>query len=169
MKIELSDYNSDWPRIFDSEKLLIEAKFPIKEIIIEHIGSSAVPNLKAKPVIDLLIGISSLPEDIQSIVDYLKNLGYIYVEEYNMTIPERRFFMKDTNGKRSHHLHLVSFNSDFWDRHIFFRNQLHQNPELRKAYEKLKTDLSKVEWNSGNDYADAKSNFIKSVEKNRHD
>ncbi|HET6992908.1 MAG TPA: GrpB family protein [Bacteroidia bacterium] len=167
MKIELSEYNSEWTKSFEAEKILIKAGFPLEEILIEHIGSTSVPNLKAKPVIDLMIGVPILPIDIQPVVNYLKKMGYQYVEEYNLTIPERRFFIKDTDGKRTHHLHLVSFNSDFWERHLFFRNQLRNNLEIRQQYEKLKTELSKHEWDSTNDYAKAKNDFIKSIEKNK--
>ena len=165
--ILLSDYNPDWTKMYITEKQLISTGFPIKDFLIEHIGSTSVPDLKAKPVIDILIGVSSLPVDIIPIASYFKNLGYEYIEKYNLIMPDRRFFQKDINGKRAYHIHMVTIDSDFWDRHLFFRNQLRENSAIRQQYEKLKTDLSKQQWDSSNDYADAKSDFIKSIEQRR--
>lgn len=167
MTIELSDYNPSWPKIFTIERELISTDFPIKEFTIEHIGSTAVPHLKAKPVIDILIGVSALPTDITPTANHLKILGYEYVEKYNLVMPDRRFFQKDTDGKRTHHIHMVAIHSDFWDRHLFFRNQLRDNSAIRQQYQQLKMDLVTRQWNSGNDYADAKSAFIKSIEQRR--
>ncbi|MFL5763142.1 MAG: GrpB family protein [Bacteroidia bacterium] len=168
MTIELSPYNPDWPYMFTAEKELISANFPEKDFSIEHIGSTAVSGLKAKPVIDILIGLSpSLPADITPIANHLRVLGYKYIEKYNLMIPERRYFTKEVNGKPTHHIHIVAMHSDFWNRHLFFRDQLRENPAIREQYERLKTDLAKQQWNSGNDYADAKSDFIRSIEKRR--
>jgi len=164
MTIDLSEYNIEWLTLFDTEKSIISLNFPIQEILIEHIGSTSVKDLKAKPIIDIMIGLTELPSDISPVVKYLRTLGYEYISEYNLTIPERRFFQKDINGKRSHHIHMVSFNSDFWDRHLFFRNQLRSNPLIREEYGKLKIELTTQQWNSVNDYANAKSNFIKSID-----
>ncbi len=164
MTIELSEYNIEWINIFNKERNIISTDFPIKENLIEHIGSTSVPNLKAKPIVDIMIGMVELPSDISSIVTFLETLGYEYISEYNFTIPERRFFQKNINGKRTHHIHMVSFNSDFWDKHLFFRNQLRSNTLIREEYEKLKVNLAKRQWNSGNDYAEAKGNFIKSID-----
>lgn len=165
MKIELANYDPAWINRFEREKALISAGFPISDFIIEHIGSTAVPGLKAKPVIDILVGLPVLPENIEPIVTHLKDTGYMYIEEYNREIPERRFFRKDINGKRTHHLHMVSFQSNFWHRHIFFRDRLRNDPATRQRYERLKTELVKQEWESPNDYANAKSEFILSVER----
>ncbi len=167
MKIELADYDPVWINRFKEEKALISAGFPISDFIIEHIGSTAVPGLKAKPIIDILIGLPVLPENIESVVTHLKDAGYKYIEEYNSEIPERRFFRKDINGRRTHHIHIVSVKSNFWDRHIFFRDRLRNDPATRQHYELLKTELAKQEWESQNDYATAKSEFIRSVERDR--
>ncbi len=167
MTIELSDYNSSWPKIFNIERQLISTDFPIKEFTIEHIGSTAVPNLKAKPIIDILVGVSALPADITPTANHLKTFGYEYIEKYNLVMPDRRFFQKDTDGKRTYHIHTVAIRSEFWDRHLFFRNQLRANSTIRQQYQQLKMDLAKRQWNTGDDYADAKSDFIKSIEQRR--
>jgi GrpB-like predicted nucleotidyltransferase (UPF0157 family) len=79
-------------------------------------------------------------------------------------MPGRRYFTKETNGIKTHHIHMVEIDSGFWNRHLFFRDQLRENPVTRQQYQQLKTDLAKRQWNSGNDYAEAKNDFIRSVE-----
>ena len=164
MTIELSEFNAELTTMFDTEKNIISIGFPINEVIIEHIGSTSIPDIKAKPIIDIMLGMRELPSEISPIVNYLKTLGYEHIAQYDFIIPERRFFQKDLNGKRTHHIHMVSFNSEFWDKHLFFRNHLRNNPTIREQYQKLKVDLTKRQWKSGNEYADAKGDFIKSVD-----
>src|SRR3954468_21046472 len=104
MTVQLFDYNPEWPKMFEQEIQQMATGFPVKDFIMEHVGSTAVKDLKAKPVIDIMIGVPSLPEDITATVDYLETLGYEYIEEFNLIIPERRFFRKDTNGIRTHQI-----------------------------------------------------------------
>ena len=143
------------------------AAFPIDHYLVEHVGSTSVKDLKAKPVIDIMVGVSSLPADITPVADYLRKFGYEYMERYNQLIPERRFFQKEENGVRTHQVHLTSFHSDFWKKLLFFRDQLRQNPAIRESYEKVKLELAKKSWNSVNDYASAKSEFIESIDQQR--
>ena len=79
-------------------------------------------------------------------------------------MPYRRFFTKDSNGKRTHHIHMVEIDTEFWSRHLKFRDQLRNNSNYKDQYYKLKLDLAKREWKDGNEYAAAKSEFIKMVE-----
>jgi len=167
MIIQLSDYNPEWPKMFEEEIQLIAMNFPIKDFLIEHVGSTSVANLKAKPVIDIMIGVPSLPDDITSAIDHLKRFGYQYMERYNLLIPERRFFQKDKNGIRTHQIHLTSFHSNFWHKLLFFRDQLRSDRVARQQYQKLKAGLAKRSWNSVNDYASAKNEFIESIDQRR--
>lgn len=167
MKIELSDYNPAWVQLFNAEKELILKDFPEESIFIEHIGSTAIPGLKAKPVIDILAGLKALPGEMKTIADHLKTRGYGYIEKYNTLMPERRFFQKEQNGIRTHQIHMVAMHSDFWNRHLFFRDYLRDNHEVMVQYQDLKTELTKREWNSVNDYANAKTDFINAIERLR--
>jgi GrpB-like predicted nucleotidyltransferase (UPF0157 family) len=164
MKIELVEYSSDWPQLFDEEKKLITTNFPVLNIVVEHIGSTAVSKLKAKPIIDIMVGVPTIPEDLGAVVNHFQILNYQYIEKYNLIMPERRYFIKEKNGNPTHHVHMVATNSDFWQRHLFFRNQLRDNYEIREKYQNLKIDLAQQEWNSSNDYAVAKNDFIKAVD-----
>jgi len=167
MTIELFDYNPEWPKMFEQEKELIITHFPIKDFLVEHVGSTSVENLKAKPVIDIMVGVPSLPADITPVSDYLKTFGYQYMERYNLLIPERRFFQKDKDGIRTHQIHLTSLHSNFWDRLLFFRDLLRKDAATRELYQRVKSELAKKSWNSVNDYAAAKNEFIDSIDKQR--
>src|SRR5438105_4258587 len=118
MKIELSEHDPNWPNIFQKEKQLLENVLPGNSRI-EHIGSTSVKDLCAKPIIDILCGL----EDFLIADDFVSEivaLNYDYIEKYNEIIPERRFFKK--TGENNFHIHLVQINGQFWERHILFRN-----------------------------------------------
>ena len=98
-------------------------------------------------------------------VPQIVNLGYIYQPEFEDRMPERRFFKKIINNKATHHIHMVEIKSEFWQRHLLFRNYLRANPEIAKEYGILKKELSKRDWKNSNNFAEAKSEFIRKVEK----
>ena len=162
MKINITPYNDKWPLLFETIKKEIKSIID-NEVIIEHIGSTSVKNLASKPIIDILIGVGS--NELDMYIKPIKNLGYTYIKAYEIEIPNRRFFFYKKNKKRIAHVHLVKKNSRWFKRHIAFRNELRSNEIIRKKYQSLKYTLSKKKWKDGNEYADAKTTFIKSVEK----
>ena len=162
MKINITPYNNKWPLVFETIKKEIKKNIFDNNIIIEHIGSTSVKNLDSKPIIDILIGVKS--DDLDKYIDPIKNLGYIYIKKYETETPNRRFFFFEKNKKRIAHIHLVKKNSKWFKRHILFRNELRENKIIRKKYQQLKYSLSKKEWKNSNEYADAKTKFIRSVE-----
>ena len=162
MKINIVPYNDEWPLLFETIKKEIKSIIDNK-IIIEHIGSTSVHNLASKPIIDILIGVGS--NELDMYVKPIKNLGYTHIKEYEIETPNRRFFFYEKSNKRIAHIHLVKKNSRWFKRHIAFRNELRSNEVTRKKYQRLKYSLSEKEWKDGNEYADAKTTFIRSVEK----
>jgi len=164
MQIRLEPYNDNWPNIFKVIKCEIKNKIGKEEITIEHIGSTSVKDLASKPIIDILIGISS--QGLDNYIDPIKNLGYTYIKEYEIETPNRRFFFLEKRKKRIAHIHLVKHNSRWFKRHIAFRDELKSNEIIRKNYQDLKYSLSEKEWKDRNEYADAKTRFIRSIEKN---
>jgi GrpB-like predicted nucleotidyltransferase (UPF0157 family) len=117
MKIELSEYNPNWHTIFLKEKSLLESVLP-PTAHIEHIGSTSIKGLCAKPIIDILCGLDNfiLADEL---IDKIVSLNYEYVEEYTALIPERRYFKKS-----GFHIHMVQNDGQFWKRHLFFRDFL---------------------------------------------
>lgn len=161
--IYLSPYNPKWPELFAEDRKSIQAAIGPVCVKVIHIGSTAIPNICAKPVIDIMIGVHRL-EDIDShILVKLANLGYIYIKKYEDEIPYRRFFQKNNSaGVRTHHIHLVEVQSDFWKEHLLFRDYLRAHPEDAKKYDQLKRVLAK-KFTDTNEYATAKTDFCKEI------
>jgi len=166
MKVALEHYNPDWKRQFEEEKQLLTTQLADLEIRIEHIGSTAVEGLCAKPTIDIMIGVHQF-ELVDGMIYRIEALGYEYIEKYNEVMPQRRFFQKNKDGLRTHHLHVVEAGSDFWVRHLKFRDHLRTSEQDRNRYSELKQELATRDWNDRNEYAAAKSDFIRAMRMNR--
>ena len=153
-------YDPDWPRRFDQERAILGAVFGGTEATIEHVGSTAVPGLGAKPVIDVMVGVSHLAET-ESRIAVLENAGYEYVQKYEKQLPQRRYFRKPRLGPSAYHLHCVVKGGDFWVRHLAFRDYLRTHPESAAAYYELKRELA-VRF-SKEEYTEAKGPFIERI------
>jgi GrpB-like predicted nucleotidyltransferase (UPF0157 family) len=164
MQITLSLYNPQWPAIFQKEADLLETVLQGVNHKIEHMGSTAIKGLAAKPIIDILIGLENF-ETAEQIIPKITKLGYKYISKYEDLMPYRRFFTKEKNGIRTHHIHMVEIGTEFWKRHLAFRKHMRRNKQDRKAYEALKLELAARDWEDENEYANAKSEFIRRIEK----
>ena len=153
-------YDSEWPHRFDQERVVLGAVFAGSEAAIEHVGSTAVPYLGAKPVIDIMVGLSHLAE-AESRISGLEAVGYEYVQKHEQHLPERRYFRKPRPGPSAYHLHCVVKGSDFWVRQLAFRDYLRAHPERAAAYYELKRELA-VRF-SREEYTEAKSPFIEGI------
>ena len=160
MKVILEDYNPSWPKLYEQEKELILITCGDKIHSIEHIGSTSVPGLGAKPIIDILLGVTEL-QHIIDLIPAIESLGYKYRSDFEHTMPYRRYFSKPDKV----HIHSVEITSEFWKRHMNFRNFLRTHPQTRDDYNKLKLKLAEQDWDDRNDYAYAKTEFIQTIEK----
>ncbi|RPF55291.1 GrpB-like predicted nucleotidyltransferase (UPF0157 family) [Aquisalibacillus elongatus] len=135
-------------------------EFDVKKV--EHIGSTAIPNLPAKPIIDLMASLPSL-EPIDKIVETLAIDDWHYVPPELDKRPWRRFFVKVKNNKRVSHLHLMQTGEDRWEKQLLFRDKLRANPHLVEEYSIIKQQLA-LEFNNNREgYTEAKKAFINRV------
>ena len=162
-EVVIVDHDARWPAKFEEERGRIVAAIGPHVTGIEHIGSTAVPGLAAKPVIDVLVGLRSL-DDARECIRPVVGLGYEYVPEFEAELPERRFFRKDTDGARSHHIHMVEHGSPFWVRHILFRDHLRTHPEDARRYEALKRELAARFRDDRGAYTEGKTAFVREIE-----
>lgn len=162
--IVIESYCSEWREYFTQEAGLIQSVVGIFITVVEHIGSTAVPGLAAKPIIDMLIGVKSLVDSPHFIAP-LQQLGYVYVPEHEAELPERRYLYKQANSEDTFHLHMVEPESEFFSRHIAFRDYLRSHPEAVAAYAALKLKLAREFGSDRAGYTDAKTEFILSIEK----
>jgi GrpB-like predicted nucleotidyltransferase (UPF0157 family)/predicted kinase len=156
--VELLPYDPDWAARFESERLAIQAALGPLALEIEHIGSTAVPGLPAKPVIDLLVAVRCLG-DAAACIPPLQALGYAFVD-YPQNV-DRRFFRKGL--PRTHHLHIVAQGSASYCDHLDFRDALREDPRLRQEYLDLKTGLAQRYRNDRARYSDSKTVFVQRV------
>lgn len=162
MKIIIEPYNNDWINQFETIKIQL-TKIINVDFNIEHIGSTSVKGLGAKPIIDIMIGLKDF-ENADKLIPNFKNIGYEYVSTFENIFPNRRFFILEKNEIRYVHVHMIEYQSEFWNRHIRFRNHLRSNEIDRENYHQLKLELAKIDWKERGDYANAKSDFIQKLD-----
>jgi GrpB-like predicted nucleotidyltransferase (UPF0157 family) len=160
--VVVSPYSAEWPNHFRVVREELLSVFAPIAVVVEHTGSTSVPGLAAKPVIDVLLGARSL-EEIESKVKPLSGLGYSYVTKYEREFPMRRYFVKSSAASPRVHLHAVELGSRFWLEHLAFRDALRGDSALRFRYQSLKLHLAKEFGDDKSAYSAAKGPFIQSV------
>ena len=162
--IVIVDDDPIWPTRYERAAAELRTALAPWVVEIEHIGSTAVPGLAAKPVIDIQVGVTSLDHSAD-IVDAVEALGYTYVPEFEAVFPGRRYFRRSApGGRRTHQVHLIErSDSDWWDRHVLFRDWLRRHPADRDRYAALKRRLADEFRGDREGYTDAKTDFIEGV------
>jgi GrpB-like predicted nucleotidyltransferase (UPF0157 family) len=156
----IEPYDSTWPRKFEAERaLLVSVLAPWLVGPIEHVGSTAVPGLPAKPIIDIMAAVGDLPSSVPAI-EALKPLNYCYFE---YKADRMHWFCKPSDYERTHHLHLVPWKSQFWRDRLAFRDRLRSDAVTRRSYAELKTALASKYRDDRESYTEAKTDFIQSV------
>ncbi len=160
--IEVVDYDPEWPRRFEGAAARLRAAAPALIVAVEHIGSTAVPGLAAKPIVDLMPAVAAgHPADLDRCVAPIVALGYEYIQKYEDEMPYRRFFRLRRAG-RQHNVHLVELGGEFWARHLAFRDILRTHPQVAAQYAALKRSLA-LRCDDVGDYTDAKTGFIEAT------
>ncbi len=157
MPVEIVPYDAAWPGLFEDERRkILDAIGPWLAGPVEHIGSTAVPGLAAKPVIDIMAGVASLDAS-RPAVPVLAVLGYCY---FPYRPDAEHWFCKPSPAFRTHHLHLVPLDSPQWSGALAFRDYLRLHPGTAAEYQELKTRLAREFHLDREAYTDAKGPFI---------
>lgn len=160
--VHLADYDPAWPSRFDAERHRLQERFATELLDVQHIGSTAIPGMPAKPIIDVMAGVASMAVAdalFEPILDY----GYVTSLEFNAGLTDRRWFMRHADGHRTHHLHVVIHDSDLWRQRLIFRNALRSDAVLAARYASLKRELASRHQEDREAYTRAKSEFVQSV------
>lgn len=157
--IEVRDYNPLWPTLFEDERQAIRSVLPGVFEDIQHIGSTAVPGPRAKPIIDILGGIEAHQNPEQFSVP-LSRLGYVPATAFSTTITDHTWFMRWSGGRRTHQFHVLVFGGIEWRRRIAFRDALRSKPGLAEEYSKLKIELAQKHRHDRAAYTHGKSQFV---------
>jgi len=187
MILPFEPYNPEWKDQFDCIKRDLMRHVHLLNPQIEHIGSTSVEGLAAKPIVDMMMGVHDESE-LNLVPSLLAGKKYVYYAKYNADMPYRRFFVllkelpaalelpevieeQDIISERMQqynwrvaHIHVIPITSEHWIRHLAFRDYLRRHPEVKEAYQTLKKQLVQLQWNDGNDYNAAKNEFIQREE-----
>jgi GrpB-like predicted nucleotidyltransferase (UPF0157 family) len=153
--VRIVDYDPAWPAGFESQRARIVAALGPGARRIEHIGSTAVPELAAKPVVDVMVTVDD-PDDDAAVLLPLTRAGYVL----RVIEPEHRMFR---TPQRDVHVHLWRSGSDDERRHLLFRDWLRETADDRSRYETVKRALAAREWVDSNDYAEAKNEIVSMI------
>ncbi len=162
-EIALVDYDPRWPDLFELEAARLRRILPSGLITrVEHFGSTAIPGLPAKPIIDLLVGVNSLAAARRDTLAPLATLGYAFWSDD--PDPSRMFFVRGLppNGPRTHHIHMVALDSPFWER-LRFRDYLRAHSDEALRYAQLKRELAAQFSGDREAYTDGKTEYVASV------
>ena len=161
-EIEIVEYDRNWPRMFDEERVLLEMILPADQILaIEHAGSTAIPDLAAKPIIDIFVAVRSVEVLRATLIDPIEATGYVYWAEN----PDRSrmFFVKGMppyGTRRTHHVHVLEPTSDAWQRVLVFRDYLREHHDEAQRYLRLKRRLAQQYPSDREAYTRAKDSYI---------
>ena len=163
-EIEIVDYDPRWAFLFNEEAARLRAVLDPSLIVgLEHFGSTAIPGLAAKPIIDILIAVRSLAAARATFVEVLQKLDYIYWADNPRK--DRMFFvqgMPPFGSRRSHHVHITEPTGELWHR-LAFRDYLRAHSDEAATYERLKKRLAVEHQTDREAYTDAKSVYVESV------
>jgi len=159
--VELAPSDPSWPSAFEEEARRIQATLGGAAVRVDHVGSTAIPGLAAKPVIDIQVSVRSM-EPRRAYVEPLVALGYRHVGD--PASPDHEYFSQETEGERSHQVHVCLSGSEWERRHLLFRDELRRNPDLAAAYERLKRELAEAHPRDVYAYVEGKTDFVRSVE-----
>lgn len=162
-EVSIVPYDPRWPASFDDEARCLRRRLPESLVArIEHIGSTAVPGLAAKPIVDILVGVKSLEEAREQVPALLEAEGYDYFWRTDVAPPYMWFIRRDAEGRRTHHVHVVGEDSELWER-LYFRDYLREFPDEARRYEQLKRSLCERHPNDRAAYTVGKAEYVRAV------
>lgn len=163
MKVEVVPHNPLWRQAFEHESSQIAAALGENLVVIHHIGSTAIPGIYAKPIIDLLVEVVRIAE-VDEQTSRMIALGYEGMGEFGLA--GRRYFRKsNAAGVRTHHVHTYQIGSPEIERHLAFRDYMIAHPDRAQHYSNLKRELARQYPDDIEGYMDGKDSFVKEMER----
>jgi len=157
-RIEVVDYDPEWPPLFEREADRIRAVLGKRAVQLEHVGSTSVPGLAAKPTIDIMLVVPDSGDELAYVPD-LEAAGYVLVIREAERQQHRVFKGPDTNVN----LHVYSPGSPEIERYLIFRDRLRSDPADRERYQRVKRELARRDWRYVQQYADAKTEVVEEI------
>lgn len=158
--VKLTSHHKEWAILFTEEKERLLSVLNGIKVNIEHVGSTAISGLMAKPILDIALAVQS-PTQIKKVYKILEKNGYR--DRGELGIADRHLFILGPEDWRTHHLHVTLKGSNFWKEHILFRDYLLTHKSALTRYNTLKNKLAKKFANDRESYTKAKGAFIQSI------
>ena len=158
--VKVVAHHPKWAEHFRQEKEILFQIMGPKLLDVRHIGSTSIPAMLAKPIVDILAAVKTL-SDVEPFTEDLIRVGY--QDKGNGDVPGRRYFVKGGEGKRTHHLNFCEMNSLFWTSHLAFRDYLERHPDAAKQYAALKRALAAKFPDDRLAYTAGKEEFVRSI------
>lgn len=158
----LAEYDPAWPARFEAERSRLRDRFPTELLDVQHIGSTAIPGMPAKPIIDVMAGVASMAV-ADALFEFILEHGYVTSVEFNASLADRRWFMRHANGHRTHHLHVVMHEGELWHQRLAFRDALCADAMQAERYAALKRELASRHHTDREAYTRAKGEFVRSI------
>lgn len=159
-RVMLALYSPLWPDCFRAEQQSLSGILGTSALAFEHIGSRSILGMAAEPIIDMMVAVRELDE----VEDFVKDLCCLgYQDKGSGGAPDRRYFVKEKEPRRTHHLNFTELKSRFWKEHILFRDYLRTHPEVAAEYSALKQALARKFPKDRASYTRSKEEFVQSV------
>ena len=158
--LELREWDPRWQEVFAALHSALTTRLGDRILGVEHVGSTSVPGLAAKPILDILVGVPNLEQSL-GLIPELTAMGFDLGPEDD--IPDRHYFRKSSDGLRTHHLSLAEPESQHYHDSIAFRNALRRSPDLAASYAELKGGLMRKHPVDSLSYMGGKTDFVREV------
>lgn len=162
-EVRLVSHSEEWRQEFLQVKQSILKSIPIPPQRIEHIGSTAIKDMVAKPILDLVVGVDEMENIDQAIFEGLKEVGFLRLRVQRPNEIVLAKFTDDTFQVKTHYIHLVEYDKELWKNLIFFRDYLNANIAAREQYSKLKESFLEEYTGGIVEYTDYKERFVKQI------
>ncbi|MCA9995323.1 MAG: GrpB family protein [Anaerolineales bacterium] len=159
--VEVVEPDARWPELFAEAAAWLQGVFGENFVRIHHIGSTAIPGIRAKPIIDMLLEVADI-EQVDGLNEVLAAAGYVAYGEFGLA--GRRYFPRTINGRRSHNLHIYQHDNPAIVRHLAFRDYMIAHPDEAQVYSELKASLAAQFQHDFEAYMDGKNVYIKEME-----
>lgn len=162
-EVRLEEHSVEWQKEFYKVKQDILNSTPIQENRIEHIGSTAIKDMVAKPILDLVVGVDDIENVDKVIFQGLKEVGFLRLRVQRPNEIVLAKFTDETYEEKTHFIHLVDYNKELWNNLIFFRDYLNANETVRAQYRNLKKKFLEEKNGGIDEYTDYKEQFVREI------
>lgn len=168
-EVRLESYTSKWKEEFTNVKKDLIKFTNLEEFRIEHIGSTAIKGMSAKPLIDIVVGIDDLENVNKELFKSFSHAGFLRLKVERQGEIVLAKFTDETYQEKTHFIHLVEYQKELWNNLIFFRDHLNSNEDAKKKYLNIKLEYLNKFSTGVNEYTDFKREFVNEIVKKRND